>query len=117
MRIDARSRRAPLDTLVEALAAKMGGSKVLVTQGKRGSTLFADTKQYVSPAFVGSVVDRIGSGDAELALTTMCVAAKMEPEVVSFLSNVVGAMKVQIVGNRSAVDRTALLKFVQTLLK
>ena len=47
----------------------------------------------------------------------MCVAAKMEPEVVSFLSNVVGAMKVQIVGNRSAIDRTALLKFVQTLLK
>ena len=117
VRIDARSRRAPLGSLVEALAVKMGGSKVLVTQGKRGSTLFAGAKQYVSPAFVGSVVDRIGSGDAVLAITSMCIAAKMEPEVVSFLSNVVGAMKVQIVGNRSAIDRTALLKFVQTLLK
>jgi rfaE bifunctional protein nucleotidyltransferase chain/domain len=117
VRIDARSRRAPLGALVEALAVKMGGSKVLVTQGKRGSTLFDGAKQYVSPAFVGSVVDRIGSGDAVLAITSMCIAAKMEPEVVSFLSNVVGAMKVQIVGNRSAIDRTALLKFVQTLLK
>jgi rfaE bifunctional protein nucleotidyltransferase chain/domain len=117
VRIDARSRRAPLHGLVEELAAKMGGSKVLVTQGKRGSTLFASGKEFVSPAFVGSVVDRIGSGDAVLAITSLCVAAKMEPEVVSFLSNVVGAMKVQIVGNRSAIDRTALLKFVQTLLK
>lgn len=117
VRIDARSRRAPLAGLVEALAAKMGDSNVLVTQGKRGSTLFAGGRQFESPAFVSTVVDRIGSGDAVLAITSMCVAAKMEPEVVSFLSNVVGAMKVQIVGNRSAIDRTALLKFVQTLLK
>lgn len=117
VRIDARSRRAPLAGLVDALAVKMGNSHVLVTQGKRGSTLFADKRQFVSPAFVGSVVDRIGSGDAVLAVTSLCVAGGIEPEVVSFLSNVVGALKVQIVGNRSAIDRTALLKFVQTLLK
>lgn len=117
VRLDARSRRAPLDGLVENLSRKMGGSRMLVTQGKRGSTFFADGRAYMSPAFASTVVDRIGSGDAVLAFTSLCVASGIEPDVVSFLSNAVGALKVQIVGNRTPIDRTALLKFVQTLLK
>ena len=117
VRLDARSHRAPLGGLVSNISEKMGGSGVLVTQGKRGSTFFSNGIAYAAPAFASSVVDRIGSGDAVLSLTSLCVAAGIEPDVVAFVSNVVGAMKVQIVGNKSAIDRTALLKFIRTLLK
>ena len=38
-------------------------------------------------------------------------------EVIGFIGNCVGALAVQIVGNRESVEPTALFKFITTLLK
>ncbi|MGD0476323.1 MAG: PfkB family carbohydrate kinase [Candidatus Velthaea sp.] len=116
VRLDAQSRQGPLAGLVGELSTRLGAD-ILVTRGKSGSTFFHEGTAFESPAFALNVIDRIGSGDAVLALTSMCVAAGMEPDVVSFLANVIGAQKVQIVGNRHAIDRVATLKFVESLLR
>jgi rfaE bifunctional protein kinase chain/domain/rfaE bifunctional protein nucleotidyltransferase chain/domain len=118
VRLDARSRRGDLEKLVADLADRLDCDHVLVTRGKSGCT-FVDARRGLTtcPAFTSRVVDRIGSGDAVLAVSSLAVARGLPGEVVAFLANVVGAQAVQIVGNRSAIDRTATLKFIETLLK
>jgi rfaE bifunctional protein kinase chain/domain/rfaE bifunctional protein nucleotidyltransferase chain/domain len=117
VRLDARSRRGALDDLVRGLAARLDCKNLLVTRGSSGVTYYAEGKSHASPSFATEVIDRTGSGDAVLAITSLAVATGAPPDVVAFIANVIGAQKVRIVGNQSAVDRVATLKFVETLLK
>jgi rfaE bifunctional protein kinase chain/domain/rfaE bifunctional protein nucleotidyltransferase chain/domain len=117
LRLDARDRVAPLEMLVGDLTKKMSCERVLVTRGQRGVEYFADDSRYASPSFAGNVVDRVGSGDAVLALSAVCVAAGVPSEAVAFIANVIGAQKVQTMGNRAPVERAATHKFVEALLK
>jgi sugar/nucleoside kinase (ribokinase family) len=64
-----------------------------------------------------SVVDRVGSGDAVLAITSAAVAAGIPADLVAFYANVIGAQKVRIMGNRASIERVATIKFIQSLLK
>jgi sugar/nucleoside kinase (ribokinase family) len=69
------------------------------------------------PVFSREVVDRLGAGDAFLAVTAPCVAVGLPMDTVGFVGNAVGALAVQIVGNRSPVEPVALFKYVTALLK
>lgn len=117
LRIDARNRHSSIDELVAALATKLKCNRFLVTRGKSGVNYFDGEIKVSSPSLASTVVDRIGSGDAVLALTSVCVAAEVPAEAVAFLANVIGAQKVQILGNRSPVDRVSTIKFIQSILK
>ena len=118
IRLEHRSRKGDLKTMVERLAKKMSASKIMVTRGKTG-TLIYDRKEKFSecPAFATKVVDRIGAGDAVLALTSLCAAKKVPGDVIGFLGNLVGAQAVMIVGNRSSIDRVQLIKSMESFLK
>jgi rfaE bifunctional protein nucleotidyltransferase chain/domain len=117
IRLDARSRRGRLDGLVSSLAERLACSNILVTQGKAGCSFFHDGIVHASPAFAGNVVDRIGSGDAVLAVTSALVAAGIDPEITAFVANVIGAQKLQIMGNSASIGRVATIKFIESLLK
>jgi rfaE bifunctional protein kinase chain/domain/rfaE bifunctional protein nucleotidyltransferase chain/domain len=117
LRLDARNRTAPVSELVAGLRRRMGCERFLVTRGRSGVMYFDGERWCESPSFALSVVDRVGAGDAVLALTSACVAAGFPAEMVAFVANVIGAEKVQIVGNRSSVERAATLKFIDALLK
>lgn len=118
VRLDARSRRGDLETLAREVANKLDCDHILVTHGKSGCTL-VDARHGTTkcPAFTTRVVDRIGSGDAVLALSSLAVASQLPGEMVAFIANVIGAQAVQIVGNRTSIDRAATLKFIETILK
>jgi rfaE bifunctional protein kinase chain/domain/rfaE bifunctional protein nucleotidyltransferase chain/domain len=117
LRLDARDRTGAVDDLVAELATKLDCKRFLVTRGRSGVRYFDGGATWSSPSLAGTVVDKIGAGDAVLAVTSLGVAAGMPPEVVAFTANVIGAQKVQIMGNRSAIDRASTVKFVASLLK
>lgn len=117
LRLDARERVGALESLVEELTKKLTCERILVTRGSRGVEYYADGQTYASPSFAGTVVDRVGSGDAVLALSAVCVAAGVPPEAVAFIANVIGAQKVQTMGNSAPISRAATFKFVEALLK
>lgn len=117
LRLDARDRSSPVDALVGGLKQKLNCDKFLVTQGRSGVTYIDGGAVLHAPSLATTVVDRIGSGDAVLALTSACVASGMPAEIVGFVANVVGAQMVQIMGNRSAIGRVATCKFIESLLK
>jgi sugar/nucleoside kinase (ribokinase family) len=89
----------------------------MVTQGKHGSLLYDAEKGFFScPAFAVKVVDRVGAGDSVLAVSSLCAAKGLPPEMTGFISNMVGAQAVTIVGNRSPISREQLILSVQGIL-
>ena len=62
------------------------------------------------------VVDRVGAGDAVLAVTALCVSQGAPAEVVGFLGNLVGAQAVATVGHRHPLDPERLAESIHLLL-
>lgn len=97
--------------------------KFIITHGPQGCVTFQNDDGAVHrsfhriPAFTKTVVDTIGAGDAFLAVTSPLVAVGAPLDLVGFVGNAVGAMKVGIVGHRQSIEKTALLKFLTALLK
>jgi rfaE bifunctional protein kinase chain/domain len=117
VRLDQRDRGGDLRSLVKRLADRMRCRLVMVTQGKHGSLLYDGTKGFFScPAFAVKVVDRVGAGDSVLAISSLCAAKGLPPEMTGFISNMVGAQAVMIVGNRSPISREQLILSVQGIL-
>jgi len=118
IRLDHRSRQGDLQTMVVQLANRMVCKSVMVTQGKHGTLLYRDGEGFIQyPSLAVRVVDRLGAGDAVLALTSLCAAVGMSGEVMSFIANVVGAQAVTIIGNNASIDRVQVLKTIESLLK
>ena len=93
--------------------------KLIVTQGRHGCITFERDQLAVHtiPAVARKIVDTVGAGDAFLAVTSPLVAAGLPMNLVGFVGNVVGAIKVEIVGHRHSVDKVSLIKGITGLLK
>jgi len=118
LRADARTRVGPLEPLIVALSNRLQVQNTLVTRGKSGTVFYRASEGWCrGPAFARSAVDRVGAGDAVLSWTALMAAAGLPGSMITFVSNVVGALASQIVGNRQAVDRVATFKFIDSLLK
>jgi len=97
---------------------QVGCSKIIVTQGKHGCVTFErGGVVHTIPAFAKNVIDTVGAGDAFLAVTAPMVAAGGQMHQVGFIGNVVGALKVEIVGHRRSIEKPALVKAITGLLK
>lgn len=93
-------------------------SKIIITQGKHGCVTFeSGGLVHTIPAFAKNVIDTIGAGDAFLAVTAPLVAAGAPMSRVGFIGNVVGALKVEIVGHRCSIEKASLIKGITGLLK
>lgn len=103
------------DTLVNGL---IDCPKLIVTHGRNGCvTCEAGKVKHTIPAFSGRVVDTIGAGDAFFSVTAPLVAAGGSLHQIGFIGNVVGALKVEIVGHRRSVDKASLVKGITALLQ
>jgi len=116
IRLDRRDREGPLDALLASLTADLGARGTLVTRGKFGSLLHTGGAVDAAPSLARQVVDRLGAGDAVFAIASLCFAAGVPADAVNFIANAVGAQAVTVVGNRTAVDRTALEDYIELLL-
>jgi len=118
LRLDARSRERKLRDIIEDVSERMNCKRALITRGENGCVCFdADVGYFEVPAFTNHIVDRIGAGDLVLSVTAPCVAVGVPMDVVGFIANAAGAQAVATVGHRSSLDKAALVKFIQTLLK
>src|SRR5437867_5391738 len=118
VRLAVHDRWSPVAELVDKVKGLLGARAVAVTRGHLGTLVCGeDGARSEVPVFSREVVDRVGAGDAYLAVTAPCVAAAMPMDVVGFIGNAVGALAVRIVGNRSSVEPVPLYKFITALLK
>jgi len=118
IRFACHDRYSNLEKLILKISRQLNCEKIIITRGHRGSLVYSKKEGFAEvPIFSKEIVDRIGAGDAYFSVTSPCVFKNYPMELVGFIGNAVGAMKVLIVGNRSAVDPIALFKYITTLIK
>ncbi|MBU0548216.1 MAG: adenylyltransferase/cytidyltransferase family protein [Candidatus Omnitrophica bacterium] len=118
MRLACHDKISNLEHLIADVSKKVNCEKIIVTRGHKGSLVYSPKDGFSEiPVFSRDIVDRIGAGDAFFSIAAPCVYKDNPMQVAGFIGNAVGAMKVLIVGNRSAVEPLPLFKYITTLLK
>lgn len=118
IRLACHDKFSNLEKLISKVSRKINCDNIIITRGHRGSLTYSRKEGFTSiPVFSREVVDRIGAGDAYFSITAPCVFKNNPLELTGFIGNAVGAMKVLIVGNRTAIEPAALYKYITTLLK
>jgi len=69
------------------------------------------------PALAVRVIDRVGAGDALLALSSLLVKQDAPWEIVGLVGNAAGAEVVAEIGNRISVNKIDLSKHLISILR
>lgn len=117
-RLATQEKYAEIDYVARKLLNDIDTDYLIITVGGDGS-LCINSKYEINrtPAFATKVVDIIGAGDAFFAITAPCFAMGMPMDLVSFIGNVIGALAVQIVGNKRPVEGYEIKEFIHSVLK
>jgi rfaE bifunctional protein kinase chain/domain/rfaE bifunctional protein nucleotidyltransferase chain/domain len=116
--LETRMREAKLTDLLVEVTQRIQCDHFTVTNGKFGSLHYNTTDDITRvPAFAGTVTDRVGAGDAVLALTSLLVHQGLPWDLIGFVGNLSGAQIVAELGNRVPVDKIPLAKHIISLLK
>lgn len=117
LRLEARNRSKDIRLIMAETAQRMDCRRVLITRGREGCLCYQRGQGVcVIPPFTNRIVDRIGAGDALLAVTSLCASQDAPMEIMGLIGNAVGAQAVQTVGNRQVVSRESLLEQIHSLL-
>ena len=113
-----RQRDGNIKTMATQLKEMVNANYIAVTQGKDGAFLLNDGKPPVScPGFAVDIVDKIGSGDALLALLSVCLYSKIDEDLSLFIASIAAAQSVESIGNSKPVNKINLLKTISHFLK
>jgi len=117
LRLECRVRGGEPHALAQSVARRLGTRALAVTRGGRGCLCVGGDELHEAPALAAKVVDRVGAGDAFLALSALGAAQGAPLEVLAFLGNVAGAEAAATVGNRETLEATRLERHVRSLLR
>ena len=92
---------------------------MVVTQGSSGATLFNSEKNkfHYCPAFAAKVVDKIGAGDAMLAIISCLLNSEFDEDLSLFMGSLAAAQSVETIGNSTPVNKVQLLKTFSHAIK
>lgn len=117
-RLAFHSQRENLFEIARKILKLTQAKKIAITRGHLGSIGTEKTGQKCQiPVLSTKVVDRLGAGDAFFVISSLLAAADLPIELVCFVGNVAGAIKVANIGNKVPILPDRLYKFIQTLLK
>ena len=119
LRHQLRDKDGSLLYLMKNLANKLRTNNVVVTQGSLGATLYdkKTKKTFKCPAFASKIIDKIGSGDAMLALLSLCLKKGYDKNFSLFIGSLAAAQSVETIGNSKPVNKVKMLKTIEHLLK
>jgi len=112
LRHELRDRESSVEVLMKQLIEALEAKNLVVTQGSGGAKLYDSKKGkfHHCPAFASRVVDKIGSGDAMLALLSCSLKRGFDADLSLFMGSLAAAQSVESVGNSIPVSKTQLLK-------
>lgn len=118
LQLNYRQKHLSVSEQLERLVSEHDYQQAMITSGKDGAYVCKKLEPIqVVPAFATAVVDRVGAGDAVLAISSLYAYHKAPSELIAFVGNVAGAQAVNIMGNKSAINKVGFLKHITCLLK
>ena len=118
LRHEMRQREGDLITLAAELKETVSADYITVTQGRSGAFLLNNGDIPINcPGFAVDIVDKIGAGDALLALLSVCLYNKIDEELGLFIASLAAAQSVESISNSKPVNKVKLLKTISHSLK
>jgi rfaE bifunctional protein nucleotidyltransferase chain/domain len=116
--LEMRKRFVEVEQMLPILRERVNCDRITITQGKAGICSWSGKHGiWHAPALTQHFVDRVGSGDAVLSLTSPFAAIGVEPDLLAFMGNLAGAEAVKTVGHRSFLERRSFVKQIRALMK
>jgi rfaE bifunctional protein kinase chain/domain/rfaE bifunctional protein nucleotidyltransferase chain/domain len=118
LRHEMRDKTADIEKISNTLMKIYNIQKLVVTRGSYGALLIKkNSKPIYCPAFASKIIDKVGAGDAMLAIISLCFKMKLPDDLSLFISSLAGAIVVENVGNSKFVDKSLILRQIEYILK
>lgn len=120
-RLAAGTQKCSIEDAIISIAHKIDCGKYLITHGRFGSHWFNLDQFRCGPTgkaqpFAEGGIDTMGAGDAVMAVSAPLIASGLDMQYAAFVGNIVGAIKVSILGHRRHVGRQEIVQTVEALL-
>ncbi len=122
IRLALKNNIDPIEKITLELFKKMKVEKIVVTLGKKGILVFNKNsknkiKSFKLSAFETNPIDTIGAGDAVFGIASALSVCNTEIKIISFISNLLGAMTTNILGHEKSIEKSEILKALNYSLK
>jgi bifunctional ADP-heptose synthase (sugar kinase/adenylyltransferase) len=119
LRHELRDRENSVEMLMAQLSEILQTKNLVVTSGSGGATYFNSEKNkyHYCPAFAAKIVDKIGAGDAMLALLSCSIKTGFDADMALFMGSLAAAQSVESIGNSIPVNKVQLLKTFNHAIK
>ena len=101
--------------ITKQLVEKTKFNNVLLTRGKIGCLYVKDGNQFPGPSLTKDIKDVVGAGDAVFAVTSLLSHSGVDGELLTFIANCIGAVAVNVMGNKKSIVKEDLIKFIGDL--
>lgn len=117
LELEYRERNLDFRRIVPEILNRMSASYGVVTLGGDGLLIFGKNGEYSHvPAFATKVIDKVGAGDAVLAMASLLASVGATVEVIGFVANLVAAHEVSQLGHQSSLTLGAIRKQAKAIL-
>jgi rfaE bifunctional protein kinase chain/domain/rfaE bifunctional protein nucleotidyltransferase chain/domain len=119
LRHEFRDNFSNIKLLIKKISVDLKILNIIVTQGSLGAILYSskERKFYTCPAFASKIVDKVGAGDAMLALSSICLKLNIDKNLLLLIGSLASSQVVETIGNSKSVNKMDLLKSINYLLK
>ena len=119
LRHELRNKNGNLEILMKRLTKEQNIKNLVVTQGTSGSTLYnkKDKKFIVCDAYAKTALDKVGAGDAMLSIIALCLKCGFHRDLALLIASLAAAQSVASIGNKETINKTRILKSLESFLK
>jgi bifunctional ADP-heptose synthase (sugar kinase/adenylyltransferase) len=116
--LEIRDKNPDLGIAVPELCSRLEFKEAYITNGARGIIGWTDSQSmHLAPAFAPRILDRLGAGDATLAMISALRMADTPMDISLFFGNIAGAMLVGSIGNEISLRTELVLSQAEKILK
>jgi rfaE bifunctional protein nucleotidyltransferase chain/domain len=117
IQLELRNRNPDYFEIVPQILHRMKAKYAVVTLGSDGLMVFDCMGDIAKvPAFANKVVDKVGAGDAVLAISSMLASVGAPVKVIGFLANLIAAHEVSQLGHQRSLTFSDIKKHAKAIL-
>ena len=118
LRYEFKDKFSSVEHLVLKLEKLLNAKNLVVTQGSNGAIAYNKEHGFVRcPAFNQKTIDKVGAGDALLAIFSLCKFVGADNDISIFLASLSAANQTKVLNNKSFLQPNELLKLISHILK
>lgn len=117
IQLELRDRNPDYFEIIPQMMKRMKAKYAVVTLGGEGLIAFDYLGDIAKvPAFANKVVDKVGAGDAVLAISSMLASVGAPVKVIGFLANLIASHEVSQLGHQSSLSYSDIKKHAKAIL-